>query len=94
MPEFRIGLLGHGTVGSSFARLVDERADGHVQTVERAVQWCNQHLALPANAMSRTREIIRSDLVSIYDDLGDADRVRAGLDLGPAPAHPPVPGAP
>jgi homoserine dehydrogenase len=27
MPEFRIGLLGHGTVGSSFARLVDERAD-------------------------------------------------------------------
>jgi homoserine dehydrogenase len=27
MPEFRIGLLGHGTVGSSFAKLVDERAD-------------------------------------------------------------------
>jgi homoserine dehydrogenase len=27
MPDFRIGLLGHGTVGSSFARLVEERAD-------------------------------------------------------------------
>ncbi|HEX5980133.1 MAG TPA: homoserine dehydrogenase, partial [Thermoleophilaceae bacterium] len=27
MPEFRIGLLGHGTVGSSFASLVEERAD-------------------------------------------------------------------
>jgi homoserine dehydrogenase len=27
MPEFRIGLLGHGTVGSSFAKLVEERAD-------------------------------------------------------------------
>src|ERR687891_648624 len=27
MPEFRVGLLGHGTVGSSFARLVEERAD-------------------------------------------------------------------
>jgi homoserine dehydrogenase len=26
MPEFRIGLLGHGTVGSSFARLLEERA--------------------------------------------------------------------
>ncbi len=26
MPDFRIGLLGHGTVGSSFARLVEERA--------------------------------------------------------------------
>jgi homoserine dehydrogenase len=27
MPEFRIGLLGHGTVGSSFAKLLEERAD-------------------------------------------------------------------
>src|ERR687895_246959 len=27
MPDFRIGLLGHGTVGSSFARLLEERAD-------------------------------------------------------------------
>ena len=27
MADFRIGLLGHGTVGSSFARLLDERAD-------------------------------------------------------------------
>jgi homoserine dehydrogenase len=27
MPEFRIGLLGHGTVGSSFAGLLEERAD-------------------------------------------------------------------
>ncbi|MGH2741612.1 MAG: homoserine dehydrogenase [Thermoleophilaceae bacterium] len=26
MPEFRIGLLGHGTVGSSFAKLLEERA--------------------------------------------------------------------
>jgi homoserine dehydrogenase len=27
MSEFRVGLLGHGTVGSSFARLLEERAD-------------------------------------------------------------------
>jgi homoserine dehydrogenase len=27
MPDFRVGLLGHGTVGSSFARLLEERAD-------------------------------------------------------------------
>ena len=27
MPEYRIGLLGHGIVGSSFARLLEERAD-------------------------------------------------------------------
>src|SRR5919106_389774 len=31
MPEFRIGLLGHGTVGSSFARLLEERA-GAIET--------------------------------------------------------------
>jgi len=27
-PEFRVGLLGHGTVGAAFARLLEERADG------------------------------------------------------------------
>src|SRR5918997_696200 len=27
MPDFRIGLLGHGTVGSSFAKLLEERVD-------------------------------------------------------------------
>jgi homoserine dehydrogenase len=27
MPEFRVGLLGHGTVGSSFAKLLEQRAD-------------------------------------------------------------------
>lgn len=53
--------------------LVDELADSYEETIERAVQWCLRHLALPANAMSRTREIIRADLVSIYDDLGEAD---------------------
>ena len=26
--EFRVGLLGHGTVGGAFARLLEERADG------------------------------------------------------------------
>ena len=26
--EFRVGLLGHGTVGAAFARLLEERADG------------------------------------------------------------------
>lgn len=55
------------------AGLVDELADSYEETVERAVQWCTQLLALPAHAMSRTREIIRADLVSIYDDLGEAD---------------------
>src|ERR687893_669651 len=34
MPEFRVGLLGHGTVGSSFARLVEERADAIAAEVD------------------------------------------------------------
>ncbi|TFV78338.1 circadian clock protein KaiB [Blastococcus sp. CT_GayMR19] len=30
----------------------------------------------------------------LVGDLADVDRVRAGLDLGPPPSQPPVPGAP
>ena len=29
----------------------------------------------------------------LVGDLGDVDRVRAGLDMGPPPSHPSVPGA-
>jgi hypothetical protein len=31
------------------------------------------HTALPPSAMSRTRDIIRADMVSNYDDLSEAD---------------------
>jgi homoserine dehydrogenase len=33
--EFRVGLLGHGTVGAAFARLLEERADGIVAATGR-----------------------------------------------------------
>jgi homoserine dehydrogenase len=34
MREFRVGLLGHGTVGSSFAKLLEERADAIAAEVD------------------------------------------------------------
>jgi enoyl-CoA hydratase/carnithine racemase len=55
------------------AGLIDELADGFDETVARAVAWCTLHTSLPPKAMSRTRDIIRSDMKSNYDDLGDAD---------------------
>lgn len=55
------------------AGLVDDLADGFDETVARAVEWCKLHTSLPPNAMSRTRDIIRSDMKSNYDDLSDAD---------------------
>lgn len=53
--------------------LVDELADGFDETVDRAVEWCKMHTALPRNAMGRTRDLIRADMMSNYDDLSDAD---------------------
>ena len=53
--------------------LVDELADGYEETVVRAVEWCRRHTELPQRAMSVTRSIIRADIVSNYDDLGQSD---------------------
>lgn len=48
--------------------LVDELAENPDQVVERAVEWCEQHLALPRLAMATTREMARSDLRGFFDD--------------------------
>jgi len=49
--------------------LVDELVDvGDV--VPRALAWCQQHLALPAEAMASTRRIARRDLADIMGDPG------------------------
>lgn len=55
------------------AGFVDELIEGYDSVVERAVDWCARHVSLPRNAMSRTREIIRADMMSNYDDLGEED---------------------
>lgn len=55
------------------AGMVDELADNYEETIERAIAWCRQHCALPQHAMTRTRQIARADIASIYDDVSEAD---------------------
>ncbi|HVT58392.1 MAG TPA: enoyl-CoA hydratase/isomerase family protein [Thermoanaerobaculia bacterium] len=45
--------------------LVDELADGG-RTVERAIGWAAEMLALPAAAMAATRRLARADLVALF----------------------------
>ena len=48
--------------------LVDELADDPASTVTRAIEWCEQHLALPRNAMLITRQMARADLHALFDE--------------------------
>ena len=50
--------------------LVDELADDPDAVVTRAIEWCEQHVALPGLAMLTTRELARADLRACFDDLG------------------------
>lgn len=47
--------------------LVDEVQPAD-QVVERAIDWCRAHLALPQHAMLATRELARADLGALFDD--------------------------
>ena len=48
--------------------LIDELTDDPKSTVTRAIEWCEQHLALPQLAMLTTREMTRADLHGLFDD--------------------------
>ena len=48
--------------------LVDELVDQPEETVTRALEWCEQHLALPGLAMRTTRAMARADLHALFDD--------------------------
>jgi enoyl-CoA hydratase/carnithine racemase len=48
--------------------LVDELADDPDAVVRRAVDWCEQLLALPRPAMLKTRSMCRSDLQRIFEN--------------------------
>ncbi len=48
--------------------LVDELAEDPEATVKRSIEWCEQHLALPAQAMLTTRKMARADLHGFFDD--------------------------
>ena len=53
--------------------LVDELAHDPDDVVRRAVNWCEQMLALPRLAMTTTRSLVRSDLVRLFDDSSNLD---------------------
>lgn len=48
--------------------LIDELAEDSDRVVARAIEWCEQHLALPHLAMTTTREMARADLRDFFDD--------------------------
>ena len=48
--------------------LVDELVDQPEEAVTRALEWCEQHLALPGLAMQTTRAMARADLHDLFDD--------------------------
>jgi len=47
--------------------LVDELAADPESTVNRAIEWCEQHIALPQEAMLVTRKMARADLRGYFD---------------------------
>jgi len=48
--------------------LIDELVDDPESAVSRAIEWCEQHLALPKPAMLITREMARADLHGFFDN--------------------------
>ena len=52
--------------------LVDELAEPD-DTVQRAIDWCRNHLQLPALAMNETRRMVRSDLGALFADPDNLD---------------------
>jgi 3,2-trans-enoyl-CoA isomerase len=48
--------------------LIDEQVDDPESAVTRAIEWCEQHLALPQLAMLTSREMARADLHGFFDD--------------------------
>ncbi len=52
--------------------LIDEIVPAE-ETIERAVNWCRRHLALPPQAMQATRRLCRADLVGSFKAAGALD---------------------
>lgn len=47
--------------------LVDELTEDPAATVAQAIEWCEEHLALPQPALLATREMARADLHGVFD---------------------------
>lgn len=52
--------------------LIDELVDGVEDVVPRAIEWCEERLALPRDAMLQTRELARRYLHRFFDGYDEA----------------------
>jgi len=55
------------------AGVVDALAENPQATVTDAVEWCRQQLALPPHSMLGNRALMRQDIYSQFDALGEQD---------------------
>jgi enoyl-CoA hydratase/carnithine racemase len=55
------------------AGMVDALSASPASAVTDAIDWCQQHLALPAHAMLANRSLLRGDIHRQFDDLGEKD---------------------
>jgi enoyl-CoA hydratase/carnithine racemase len=55
------------------ANLVDALSEDPLSTVQDAIEWCRQQLALPAHAMLGNRALMRHDIYRQFDELGEKD---------------------
>lgn len=60
--------------------LVDDLADEPAGAVDKALAWCNAHLALPPQAMATNRKIMRRSLTDLFD-ANSADNHEAFLSV-------------
>lgn len=69
-PASRILMSGEMMTSDSALNLglIDELVDEPSDTVDRAIEWCKQHLRLPRQAMLTTRAMARADLLALFDD--------------------------
>lgn len=50
--------------------LVDELAETPEETVQKAIAWCEAHLALPPRAMANNRRTMRASLTQLFGEQG------------------------
>ena len=55
------------------AGMVDALAENPQATVTNAIEWCQQQLALPTHSMLGNRALMRQDIYSQFDALGEKD---------------------
>ena len=51
----------------------EQRSGSPEATVSRAIEWCEQHLALPRQPMLSTRRMARASLQAVFEESLDTE---------------------